>query len=43
MTVEGFAIQDDTGGLYVKLEEKLSFGLGARPPRPDSRQAPLGM
>ncbi|NPC68806.1 DNA-binding protein [Corallococcus exiguus] len=27
---EGFAIQDDTGGIYVKLEEKLSFGLGAR-------------
>ncbi|RKH74789.1 DNA-binding protein [Corallococcus aberystwythensis] len=27
---EGFAIQDDTGGLYVKLEEKLPFGLGAR-------------
>ncbi|MBN8471133.1 DNA-binding protein [Corallococcus exiguus] len=27
---EGFAIQDDSGGIYVKLEEKLSFGLGAR-------------
>ncbi|RKG65757.1 DNA-binding protein [Corallococcus sp. CA054B] len=27
---EGFAIQDDTGGIYVKLEEKLSFEPGAR-------------
>ncbi|NBD09404.1 MULTISPECIES: DNA-binding protein [Corallococcus] len=27
---EGFAIQDDTAGLYVKVAEKLSFGLGAR-------------
>ena len=26
----GFALQDDTGGIYVKLAEKLGFGLGAR-------------
>ncbi|QRK12542.1 DNA-binding protein [Archangium violaceum] len=25
---EGFAIQDNTGGIYVKLTEKLDFGLG---------------
>ncbi|OJH42590.1 DNA-binding protein [Cystobacter ferrugineus] len=27
---EGFAIQDNTGGIYVKLAQKLGFGLGAR-------------
>ncbi|MBN8228152.1 DNA-binding protein [Corallococcus macrosporus] len=27
---EGFALQDDTGGLYIKMAEKQSFGLGAR-------------
>ncbi len=27
---EGFAIQDNTGGIYVKLAEKLDFGLGTR-------------
>ncbi|RKG77148.1 DNA-binding protein [Corallococcus exercitus] len=27
---EGFALQDDTGGIYVKMAEKQSFGLGAR-------------
>jgi DNA/RNA endonuclease YhcR with UshA esterase domain len=27
---EGFALQDDTGGIYVKMAEKLDFGLGAR-------------
>jgi DNA/RNA endonuclease YhcR with UshA esterase domain len=27
---EGFAIQDDTGGVYVKVDERPSFGLGAR-------------
>jgi DNA/RNA endonuclease YhcR with UshA esterase domain len=26
---EGFALQDDTAGLYVKLDTKESFGLGA--------------
>ncbi|MCY1047714.1 DNA-binding protein [Corallococcus sp. bb12-1] len=26
---EGFALQDDTGGIYVKLDPKQSFGLGA--------------
>lgn len=25
---EGFALQDSTGGIYVKLAEKLDFGLG---------------
>ncbi|WP_426746547.1 DNA-binding protein [Myxococcus faecalis] len=27
---QGFAVQDDTGGVYVKLEEKLSLAVGAR-------------
>jgi DNA/RNA endonuclease YhcR with UshA esterase domain len=27
---QGFAIQDDTSGIYVKMEEKQSFGLNAR-------------
>ena len=27
---QGFAIQDDTGGVYVKLEEKQAYGLGER-------------
>jgi len=27
---EGFALQDATGGVYVKLEQKQSFNLGAR-------------
>ncbi|MCY1030725.1 DNA-binding protein [Corallococcus sp. BB11-1] len=27
---EGFAVQDSTGGIYVKLEQKQSFGLDAR-------------
>lgn len=27
---EGFAIQDDTAGVYVKVDERLGFGLGAR-------------
>ncbi|QRN95289.1 DNA-binding protein [Archangium violaceum] len=27
---EGFALQDNTGGIYVKLAEKLDFGLGTR-------------
>jgi DNA/RNA endonuclease YhcR with UshA esterase domain len=26
---EGFALQDTTGGIYVKLAQKLDFGLGA--------------
>src|SRR5690349_23966918 len=26
---EGFALQDNTGGIYVKLAQKLDFGLGA--------------
>lgn len=26
---EGFALQDSTGGIYVKLAQKLDFGLGA--------------
>jgi DNA/RNA endonuclease YhcR with UshA esterase domain len=26
---QGFAVQDDTGGVYVKVDEKQSFGLGA--------------
>jgi DNA/RNA endonuclease YhcR with UshA esterase domain len=26
---KGFAIQDDSGGVYVKVDEKQSFGLGA--------------
>src|ERR1700759_3768151 len=26
---EGFAVQDDTGGVYVKVKEKQAFGLGA--------------
>lgn len=26
---QGFAVQDDTGGVYVKVAEKQSFGLGA--------------
>ncbi|RKG99997.1 DNA-binding protein [Corallococcus praedator] len=26
---EGFALQDDTGGIYVKLDPKQTFGLGA--------------
>ncbi len=26
---EGFAVQDDTGGVYVKVDERLGFGLGA--------------
>jgi len=26
---EGFALQDNTGGIYVKLARKLDFGLGA--------------
>ena len=26
---EGFAVQDDTGGLYVKVKEKQAFGLNA--------------
>jgi cold shock CspA family protein len=26
---EGFAVQDDTGGIYVKVAEKQPFGLGA--------------
>jgi DNA/RNA endonuclease YhcR with UshA esterase domain len=27
---EGFAVQDDTGGIYVKLAQKPTFGLGAK-------------
>jgi DNA/RNA endonuclease YhcR with UshA esterase domain len=27
---EGFAMQDDSGGVYVKVDERLGFGLGAR-------------
>ncbi|WP_246356640.1 DNA-binding protein [Pyxidicoccus fallax] len=27
---EGFAIQDNSGGIYVKLTQKLDFGLGTR-------------
>lgn len=27
---EGFALQDATGGIYVKMAQKLGFGLGAR-------------
>jgi DNA/RNA endonuclease YhcR with UshA esterase domain len=27
---EGFAIQDDTAGVYIKVDEKQSFGLGTR-------------
>lgn len=26
----GFAIQDETGGIYVQLDQKLNFGLGTR-------------
>ena len=29
MDDQGFAVQDDTGGIYVKVAEKQSFGLGA--------------
>ena len=28
MDDEGFALQDDTGGIYVKLADKLDFGVG---------------
>ena len=27
---QGFALQDDTGGVYVKLDDKQTFGLGDR-------------
>ncbi|WP_375764757.1 DNA-binding protein [Archangium gephyra] len=27
---EGFSLQDDSGGIYVKITQKLDFGLGAR-------------
>jgi DNA/RNA endonuclease YhcR with UshA esterase domain len=27
---EGFAVQDDSGGIYVKMAEKQAFGLGAK-------------
>lgn len=27
---EGFAVQDDSGGIYVKMTEKQAFGLGAK-------------
>ncbi|MBM7114433.1 DNA-binding protein [Archangium primigenium] len=30
MNNEGFAIQDATGGIYVKLAQKLDFGVGTR-------------
>jgi DNA/RNA endonuclease YhcR with UshA esterase domain len=30
MDDQGFAVQDSSGGVYVKLTEKLSFGLGSK-------------
>lgn len=30
MSNEGFALQDATGGIYVKLAQKLDFGVGTR-------------